>query len=154
MPRPVEALPCGSESSSSTRSPMAESAVPRLIAVVVLPTPPFWLAMARTRVALASTSQAFHLQDTPLGVAEAGDGVARETPDPARLGDLGLGPAPLLEQADRAIGQMRFGEGQQPHQGRNGSGGDDVGLEGEVLGAVVVDLRRQAQLADHRLEEA
>src|SRR6266850_3764735 len=49
MPRPVEALPCGSRSMISTRSPMAASAVPRLIAVVVLPTPPFWLAMARMR---------------------------------------------------------------------------------------------------------
>ena len=28
---------------------MAASAVPRLIAVVVLPTPPFWLAIASTR---------------------------------------------------------------------------------------------------------
>src|SRR5665213_1042991 len=49
MPRPVEALPCGSRSTISTCSPMAASAVPKLIAVVVLPTPPFWLAMARTR---------------------------------------------------------------------------------------------------------
>ena len=37
------------ESISSTFSPTAARAVPRLIAVVVLPTPPFWLAMARTR---------------------------------------------------------------------------------------------------------
>src|SRR5205085_8581272 len=49
MPRPVEALPCGSRSTTSTFSPIAASAVPRLIAVVVLPTPPFWLARARTR---------------------------------------------------------------------------------------------------------
>ena len=49
MPSPVEALPCGSRSMISTRSPIAASAVPRLIAVVVLPTPPFWLAMASTR---------------------------------------------------------------------------------------------------------
>src|SRR5688572_15657686 len=49
MPRPVEALPCGSRSTISTASPIAASAVPRLIAVVVLPTPPFWLAIARTR---------------------------------------------------------------------------------------------------------
>ena len=49
MPRPVEALPCGSRSTISTRSPIAASAVPRLIAVVVLPTPPFWLASARMR---------------------------------------------------------------------------------------------------------
>ena len=41
MPSPVLALPCGSRSMISTRSPTAASAVPRLIAVVVLPTPPF-----------------------------------------------------------------------------------------------------------------
>src|SRR5438477_535492 len=49
MPSPVEALPWGSRSTISTRSPMAARAVPRLIAVVVLPTPPFWLASASTR---------------------------------------------------------------------------------------------------------
>ncbi len=49
MPRPVEALPWGSRSTISTVSPIAASAVPRLIAVVVLPTPPFWLATTRTR---------------------------------------------------------------------------------------------------------
>src|SRR5262245_32647331 len=49
MPRPVDALPCGSRSTISTCSPIAASAVPRLIAVVVLPTPPFWLAIASTR---------------------------------------------------------------------------------------------------------
>src|SRR5260221_9585650 len=49
MPRPVDALPWGSRSIIKTSSPIAASAVPRLIAVVVLPTPPFWLAMARTR---------------------------------------------------------------------------------------------------------
>src|SRR3989304_1732954 len=55
MPSPVEALPCGSRSMTSTRSPIAASAVPRLIAVVVLPTPPFWLAIASTRGALAGS---------------------------------------------------------------------------------------------------
>src|SRR5262245_33835753 len=49
MPSPVEALPWGSRSMISTCSPIAASAVPRLIAVVVLPTPPFWLAIAITR---------------------------------------------------------------------------------------------------------
>ncbi len=38
---PVDALPCGSRSISSTRLPVAASAVARLIALVVLPTPPF-----------------------------------------------------------------------------------------------------------------
>src|SRR3954464_10899517 len=49
MRSPVEALPCGSRSMIRTRSPMAASAVPRLMAVVVFPTPPFWLARASTR---------------------------------------------------------------------------------------------------------
>src|SRR5437870_5121836 len=55
MPRPVDALPCGSRSRINTRSPIAASAVPRLIAVVVLPTPPFWLAMASTRAGLGAS---------------------------------------------------------------------------------------------------
>src|SRR3546814_8042948 len=49
MPMPVEALPWGSTSTISTDLPQAASAVARLMAVVVLPTPPFWLAIARTR---------------------------------------------------------------------------------------------------------
>src|SRR3954465_9954461 len=56
MPSPVDALPCGSRSTIRTFSPIAASAVPRLIAVVVLPTPPFWLARARTRGATAVTA--------------------------------------------------------------------------------------------------
>src|SRR6478609_2966190 len=72
MPRPVEALPCGSESISSTFSPTAASAVPRLMAVVVLPTPPFWLATTRTRkgrAALPGTTQPLHADDLASGVA-------------------------------------------------------------------------------------
>src|SRR6185312_13026388 len=54
MPRPVEALPCGSISMTRVGSPTAASAVPRLIAVVVLPTPPFWLATTSTLGRLTS----------------------------------------------------------------------------------------------------
>ena len=39
-------LACGSRSTRSVRLPRSASAAARLIAVVVLPTPPFWLAMA------------------------------------------------------------------------------------------------------------
>ena len=49
MPQPMVALPCGSRSISSTRRRVAASEAARLTAVVVLPTPPFWLAMAMTR---------------------------------------------------------------------------------------------------------
>src|SRR4051812_707698 len=49
MPRPTDREPCGSKSTRSTRRPYSASAAPRLIVVVVLPTPPFWLHMATTR---------------------------------------------------------------------------------------------------------
>ena len=43
------ALPWGSRSTTRTRRPDSASAAPRFTAVVVLPTPPFWLAMAMIR---------------------------------------------------------------------------------------------------------
>ena len=49
-PRPVVALPCGSESMTRTRKSLAAKEAARLMAVVVFPTPPFWLAMANTRL--------------------------------------------------------------------------------------------------------
>ena len=48
-PQPMVALPCGSQSISSTRRCVAASEAARFTAVVVLPTPPFWLAIAMTR---------------------------------------------------------------------------------------------------------
>ena len=50
MPEPIVALPCGSRSASNTRCPSATRLAARLTAVVVLPTPPFWLAIARIRL--------------------------------------------------------------------------------------------------------
>jgi len=41
-------LPWGSRSSTSTASPARARYVERFTTVVVLPTPPFWLAMAMT----------------------------------------------------------------------------------------------------------
>jgi hypothetical protein len=46
---PVDALPCGSRSTTSTRKPRSAKDAPRLTAVVDLPTPPFWFAMAMIR---------------------------------------------------------------------------------------------------------
>src|SRR3954468_15101748 len=45
-PTPLEALPWGSMSMSSVRRSAAARLAARFTAVVVLPTPPFWLAMA------------------------------------------------------------------------------------------------------------
>src|SRR5215831_1435891 len=49
MPRPTESAPCGSKSTSSVRRPCSAIAAPRLMVVVVLPTPPFWLQTATMR---------------------------------------------------------------------------------------------------------
>src|SRR5712691_10468604 len=46
---PVEAFPCGSRSITRIRYPRSASAAPKLTAVVDLPTPPFWFAIATIR---------------------------------------------------------------------------------------------------------
>src|SRR5260370_39789181 len=48
-PRPVVEFDCGSQSTSSVLTSAAAREAARLTAVVVLPTPPFWLATAMTR---------------------------------------------------------------------------------------------------------
>src|SRR4051794_16893747 len=53
-PRPAVRLACGSMSMQRTLNPSSARAPARLIAVVVLPTPPFWLAIAITWVTGAS----------------------------------------------------------------------------------------------------
>src|SRR5690606_15840669 len=100
--RPVEALPCGSESISSTFSPTAANAVPRLMAVVVLPTPPFWLATTSTRSGrsdFTGTTQAPHAHDPTPGVAERGDHVRLVLPIAGGLLHVGHDVLPLEEQA-------------------------------------------------------
>ena len=53
-PRENVRHPCGSRSTSSTRRPFSSIAAPNDATVVVLATPPFWLATASTRVTLPS----------------------------------------------------------------------------------------------------
>ena len=45
-PEPEVVFPCGSESTTSTGISLAAREAPRLIAVVVFPTPPFWFVIA------------------------------------------------------------------------------------------------------------
>src|SRR5207247_5779961 len=47
MPRPEVAFACGSRSTTSARWPASARQAARLIAVVVIPTPPFWVARAK-----------------------------------------------------------------------------------------------------------
>src|ERR1700722_11938435 len=56
MPNPTDSAPCGSKSTRSTRRPCSARAAPRLIVVVVLPTPPFWLQTATVRAGPCSSS--------------------------------------------------------------------------------------------------
>src|SRR6185295_11375048 len=48
-PTPLVRLPCGSTSTSKIRCSPSASDAARLMVVVVLPTPPFWLATATMR---------------------------------------------------------------------------------------------------------
>src|SRR5437867_4507592 len=59
MPSPVVAFPCGSRSIRSVCLSARESPAARLTAVVVFPTPPFWLTTAMVR---ASRSSVFHVE--------------------------------------------------------------------------------------------
>ena len=55
-PRPTDSEPCGSKSTSSTLRPYSASEAPRLMVVVVLPTPPFWLHIEITRACRGSVT--------------------------------------------------------------------------------------------------
>ena len=113
----VEALPCGSASISSTRSPTAASAVPRLMAVVVLPTPPFWLATASTRNTWSDPSARrepgdFH--DPPPGIALARVKFRLEFPIFSGFGQLSHNILTLEEEPPRALAKVGPREVQQP----------------------------------------
>src|ERR1044071_5669749 len=108
MPSPVLALPCGSRSIIRTRSPTAANAVARLIAVVVLPTPPFWLAIANTCGGVGADSE-----DDGVTVGHAGEGLAVNVPVLCGLGQFALPAFPLVEKANSGIGPVPVGPGQQ-----------------------------------------
>src|SRR5437868_1134953 len=117
MPSPVEALPCGSRSTISTRSPTAASAVPRLIAVVVLPTPPFWLATARMRdacegsglTASADTMGLLYLQDTPARINHARMFGESESPRFGGFGQFRIDILSFVEKSGRTLVEKCLG---------------------------------------------
>src|SRR5207244_4415972 len=79
-PRWVVAWACGSRSSRQTRRPAWASAAARLTAVVVLPTPPFWLRIAIRRIVGSfrhaglrrDYTSSFFSPDTPNADARSG----------------------------------------------------------------------------------
>src|SRR5258708_36666106 len=142
MPKPVDGLPWGSRSISSTCSPTAARAVARLIAVVVLPTPPFWLAMAKSCGCVVPDSE-----DDGVTVGHAGEGLAGNDPVLHGLGQFGLPAFPLVEKANSGIGPMAIGPRQQLAERRPGPRGDGIGLGwGSVLDSADQQLGRVAQI--------
>src|SRR5262245_34176622 len=154
MPRPVEALPCGSRSMMSTRSPIAASAVPRLIAVVVLPTPPFWLASARIRGFVSVMTmlsmqfvvaplQGADFDDSSSGIGTAGQNYHLDVPIFSCLGQFSLYILPLQEQGFCTPFYHWGGQTDQDQERGERPGGHDVDqlrpARDEVLGAGVVD---------------
>src|SRR3954463_9162429 len=109
MPRPVEAFPCGSRSSRRTLWSAART-VARLMAVVVLPTPPFWLARAMTRGRARSGMGAGRTDLTETEDGGSRVGSAREPLDPHDPGASGirqflLGGAALRKERCAAAGE-------------------------------------------------
>src|SRR3954469_5301162 len=96
-PRPTDNDPCGSKSTSSTLRPNSASEAPRLIVVVVLPTPPFWLHIEITRAWVG-----------PLTGAGSGkSGIGR----PVGAGEVGHRPAGRAgSRGDRACEVGGIGE--------------------------------------------
>src|SRR5260221_3986513 len=146
MPKPVLALPWGSRSITRTRCLVAARAVARLIAVVVLPTPPFWLATAMTRGRRPSTGagarsttasadwgigsggpQVFDAHDDAFGVGGARLAAHIHCPGFARERQFASPVAALVEQADRGRPGKPRRVGQQPGQRRQRAGGHDPG---------------------------
>src|SRR5258708_21995885 len=122
MPKPVDALPCGSRSISSTCSPTAARAVARLIAVVVLPTPPFWLAIAKSCGVVGTDSE-----DDGIKVGHAVEGLEGNVPVLHGLGYLSLPAFPLVEKANSGIRSMPIGPGERLAKRRKRPCGDHVG---------------------------
>src|SRR5215470_17070884 len=149
MPRPVLALPWGSASMISTRLPQAASAVAKFTAVVVLPTPPFWLASAMIRaggggdwVALAATVtlDLRQSQDGPRRVGSAGESLHPHPPCFGCLGQFLVDPNALVKQGDRAGMEEWLRELEQDIERCHRAGGDEVGgKRRHRLEATIVD---------------
>src|ERR1044071_5402889 len=123
MPSPVLALPCGSRSIIRTRSPTAANAVARLIAVVVLPTPPFWLAIANTCGGVGADSE-----DDGVTVCFAAEGLAGNVPVLSGLVQSRLPPFPLVKKKNSGIGSMAARPTQQLAERRQGPSRHHVGF--------------------------
>src|SRR5918997_1802241 len=128
-PRPVEAFPCGSRSTSRTLC-SAASAVARLMAVVVFPTPPFWLARAMTRGAArsglgAGRADLSEAEDGGGRLGPAGKSLDRHCPVAEGGGQFVLCRPAFRKQGYAVWREYAVGVAQQHGQRRKRTGRDD-----------------------------
>src|SRR5512140_3591484 len=147
-PTPEEAFACGSRSTSSVFVSITEREAARLTAVVVFPTPPFWLATVRIR---ANTGPPFPGNTTVYGILYHG----------GAYGERGKSPARSVAPALAAGFQMKFvqepmddgGEEEPGHHDEHQPAEERVG-GGEQLSRRCVQLRdRPHPPEDHRRVE-
>src|SRR5439155_12907871 len=137
-PRPVLALPCGSRSTTRTRRPVAAKAVARLPAVVVLPTPPFWLAIAMMRARRAPamardspsplrfTGDLLQFKDDPPRVGATGMARRAHCPTPPRRGQFFPGAFSLQKKTNCMRRDKPLSHNEKPVERCAGAGGHDV----------------------------
>src|SRR5690606_8862320 len=160
-PSPVEALPCGSISTISTFSPIAARAVPRLMAVVVLPTPPFWFETARTRVSWArggftdstDTAKAPQCNDAAARIAARDRKLGLKLPDPTGLFQLSLGLLSLKGQAFCTALEVGLCITQKRLHCRHRARRDDIDRDRLLLGPPIDDRGGQIQRIDDGLKK-
>src|SRR5271166_3550839 len=85
-PSPLVEFDCGSQSTSSVLTSAAASEAARLMAVVVLPTPPFWLATAMTRPMNGSLLSLFGAQT--FGAQNIGTHLRKQCPVSVHLSEM------------------------------------------------------------------
>src|SRR5690606_12879934 len=150
---PVLALPWGSRSITRTSRSAAARAAPRLIAVVVLPTPPFWLTIATMRgpewsprcCSAFDTPDSHELEDRPARVRAARGADDLHLPGLPPLGQFVPDPRALRKQGDAPPLEERRGIAEQARQRRHRPRGDGACLlversAADRLGARCMDL--------------
>ena len=131
------------------------------MAVVVLPTPPFWLAIAKVRplgkgVASLTALEPFDSHDPPAGVAAALDQLRLEHPASTCGRQFGLHAAPLQEQPGSTPSEEVRGVFEEAWERGAGSRRDDLKPVGRAngFGSRMMDLHRQGEGGGHMLQES
>ena len=92
-----------------------------MTAVVVLPTPPFWLATAMMRGAASGRADVPDAEDDGFGVGAAGEAFNGHVPVGSGDGQLGVGVPAFWENGEAIGGEQAVGVADQHVQWRQGA---------------------------------